>query len=160
MMNDKRNTILETRIQITKFVNLFNKLERIPFDVGNGDLLFPSEMNTLEAIGKNIGNTVTELCKVFGVTKGAVSQVINKLSSKGYIKKERNESYYKEVELSLTSKGKAVFDRHEVFHQVMDIELEEYLGHLSFESMGEFQKIISLVSKHVEKYIDLKAKKI
>lgn len=160
MTNEIKNAVLETRIQIARFVNLYNKLEKMPFDVGNGDLLFPSEMNTLEAIGKNAGNTVTELCRAFGVTKGAVSQVINKLHSKGYIKKERNEAYYKEVYLSLTPKGKAVYDRHEIFHQAMDKELEDNLSRILFEDISEFQKIISLLTKHVEKYIDLKAKKL
>ncbi len=160
MAKDKNNTILETRIQITKFVNLYNKLEKMPFDVGNGELLFPSEMNTLEAIGKSVGNTVTDLCKAFGVTKGAVSQIINKLLSKGYIKKERNETYYKEIYLSLTAKGKKVFDKHEIFHRAMDKELEENLSQLLLEDISEFQKMISLMSEHVEKYIGLKAKKL
>lgn len=148
------------RAQVTRFVNLFNKLESIPFDAGNGDLLYPSEMHTIEALGSNKGNTVTELCASFGVTKGAVSQTISKLESKGYVKKTRSKEYPREVDLSLTQKGEAVFEKHSGFHELMDKELEEFLKTYPAEKLKEFQQILSLMSTYAQRFINLNNKSL
>jgi DNA-binding MarR family transcriptional regulator len=79
-------------IRITK---KFNELEKISIDMGKGEKLYPAELHVLDAIGNNYGNSVTELSKKFGITKGAVSQVVNKLFEKGYLKKERKPGYAK-----------------------------------------------------------------
>lgn len=153
-------TIQNVRIQVTRFVNLFNKLEGIPFDVGNGDLLYPSEMHTIEALGSNKGKTVTLLCEAFGITKGAVSQTISKLVSKGYVKKSRNADYPKEVDLSLTPNGEAVFEKHRRFHELMDKELGDFLSAYPPEKINELQQIFTLMSSYVEKFIDMKNKRV
>jgi DNA-binding MarR family transcriptional regulator len=159
-MGSNTKTIQNIREQVTRFVNLFNKIESIPFDVGNGDLLYPSEMHTIEALGNNKGKTVTELCALFGVTKGAVSQTIAKLDIKGYVKKSRNADYPKEIDISLTPSGKAVFEKHKRFHESMDKELEEFLSAYPSEKISELQQIFVLMSAYVEKFIDMKNKRL
>jgi DNA-binding MarR family transcriptional regulator len=89
-----------------RLANRFSELEKTPVSFGTGEVLYPSEIHMIEAIGKNRGRTVTELCGRFGITKGAVSQTIGKLAAKGYIKKVRNADFGKEVLLSLTKKAK------------------------------------------------------
>jgi len=71
-----------------RIVNKYNRLESKALDFGTGDLLYPAEIHIIEAIGKNYGNTVNEICQKFGVTKGAISQVVHKLSKKGLINKD------------------------------------------------------------------------
>jgi DNA-binding MarR family transcriptional regulator len=160
MANDNNTAMQALRTQVARFVNLYNKLESIPFDVGNGDMLYASEMHTIEALGGGAGKTVTELCAAFGVTKGAVSQIVSKLSSKGYVEKNRSKSNRKEVELILTAKGRTVFEKHSSFHDAMDTELEEFLRAYPAEKTDEFRQIISVISAHIEKYINLKNKRI
>ncbi len=159
-MDDSVKAIRQIRAQIDRFVNLYNKLENIPFDVGEGDLLYPSEMHALEALGSGTGKTVTELCEAFGVTKGAVSQTIGKLASKGYVKKERIKGYPREVILSLTLKGKDVFEKHERFHAKMDKELVDSISSYPAEAINNFQQIITRAENHIKKYIMLKNKKL
>ncbi len=159
-MNDTGAIIKDMRVQVTRFVNLFNKVESMPFEVGNGNLLFPSEMHTIEALGCSKGKTVTELCVLFGITKGAVSQTISKLVSKGYVKKTRNADYPKEVDISLTLSGEAVFEKHRKFHESMDQELEIFLSAYPSEKIDELRQIFVLMSAYAEKFINMKNKNL
>lgn len=148
------------RTEINRLVNKYNKLEKMPFDIGGGEMLYPSEMNMIEAIGKKTGNTVTELCIVFGVTKGAISQLITKLALKGYVQKVKNEAYSKEIELSLTDKGQEVFLKHGRFHKEMDQSMEQLLCNISSEKLTVFREILKLVDNHLDMYMNLSQKKI
>ncbi len=152
--------LYQIRADINKFVNRYNKLEKMPFEVGDGNVLFPSEMNMIEAIGKGAGNTVTQLCIAFGVTKGAISQLISKLVTRGYVQKERNETFSKEIALSLTEKGLEVFRKHEHFHQKMDQSMENLIKHIPHEKLAAFKEILELAGKHLETYLGLSKKKI
>lgn len=154
------NELYQIRAIINKFVNRYNKLEKMPFDVGDGELLYPSEMNLIEAIGKGSGNTVTQLCIAFGVTKGAISQNITKLKSRGYVNKDRSEEYSKEIILSLTEKGQAVFEKHASFHKKMDQSMEQLLLTLSPEKLANFCEILEIAGDHLETYLNLTTKKI
>lgn len=152
--------LYQIRAIINQFVNRYNKLEKMPFDVGGGEVLYPSEMNLIEAIGKRSGNTVTQLCIAFGVTKGAISQTITKLESRGYVKKDRSKEYSKEIMLSLTEKGRAIFEKHECFHQKMDQSMEQLLLTLSPEKLANFCEILEIAGDHLETYLNLTTKKI
>lgn len=152
--------LYQIRAVINKFVNRYNKLEKMPFQVGDGEVLYPSEMNLIEAIGKRSGNTVTQLCTAFGVTKGAISQTITKLESRGYVNKDRNEDYSKEIMLSLTERGREIFEKHERFHQKMDQSMEQLILTLSPEKLANFCEILEIAGNHLETYLNLATKKI
>ncbi|MGE5397991.1 MAG: MarR family winged helix-turn-helix transcriptional regulator [Chitinophagales bacterium] len=140
-------------------MNKYNKLEKMPFDV-SGERLYPSEMNMIEAIGNQTGDTVTELCIAFGVTKGAISQIVTKLASKGYVLKTKSVTYTKEIELSLTEKGQEVYLKHERFHKEMDQSMAQLIHDISPEKLTAFREILELAGKHLDKYINLSQKKI
>ncbi len=57
-----------------------------PLDYGTDDLLYRSEVHTLEVIEKNPGINVTGIAKALDLTKGAVSQTIRKLVEKSHQK--------------------------------------------------------------------------
>lgn len=154
------NEIQEFRYELNRFVNKYNKLERTPFETGDGEVLYPSEINMIEAIGKNSGNTVTQLCIAFGITKGAVSQMITKLAGKGYVERTRSEESPKEVELTLTQKGFEVFARHEHFHQEMDREMEQFIRSIPAVKLAAFREILQLADQHLDTYLNLGQKKL
>lgn len=56
-------------------------------DYGTGALYTSVEMHVLEKICDNPGITVTELSKLASRTKGAISQIVTKLHSKGLVDK-------------------------------------------------------------------------
>lgn len=160
MKDNEYKTVLEFRNELSKLVNQYNKLENMPFDTGLGDCLFPSELNMIEAIHTNKGRTVTELCIYFGITKGAVSQTITKLISKGYVSKTRSLSNKKELIIELTQKGIQAFDRHDQFHRHMDEEIAEYIKTIPADHMQDFKQMLSFISQHIEKYSNLQDKHI
>ena len=132
-----------------------NKLERIPIDFGTGELLYQSEIHTIEAIGKNPGCTSRDLCKKFGITKGAISQVIKKLWGKGYVTKETNAMYAKEKFLKLTEKGMKAYQGHEKLHDLMESDFLDQFEAISIEEVEWFQEALIKISRHVDSYLNM-----
>jgi DNA-binding MarR family transcriptional regulator len=147
----KKNQIISDMAQrFTKVNNKLNRLEKKAVDFGTGEKLFASELHTIQAIGRKQGNTVTALCNRFGVTKGAVSQIISKLEKKNYVLKQRSKNDGKEINVSLTEKGRRVFESHEKLHEKMDRELLRFMKTMSEDQLNAFLKMLA----HIEKYVD------
>lgn len=143
--------------QLTRLSNKLNELERVPVDFGTGELLYPSEIHTIQAIG-NKYDTVTELSICFGITKGAVSQVISKLCKRGYVSKKRNEAYSKEIILHLTEKGQKAYQNHEELHKIMDSELVNLMEGFPEQWFEYFCNVLAKIEQHVDKYLQLHKK--
>ena len=87
----------------------FSKNEKKPRHYGVDQLLHPSEIHMVMRVGNNPGAHVSELARIAGITRGAVSQLIARLVKKGLIQKvEDPESSLKTVPV-LTNKGKVAF---------------------------------------------------
>ncbi len=81
----------------------------------------------LDKVGDDPGMNVTEFARAVGVTKGAISQVIRKLETKGLVlryKKSRNE---KEVFIELTSLGRDFYEERKGIHEETVREISEEL---------------------------------
>lgn len=98
-------------------MDLFKEFENTPRDFGSGDLLYKSEIHTLETIGHHPGINLTELAEEMRVTKSAVSKFTAKLLDKDLIEKQMEEGNKKEVLFYLTSKGQTAFKGHEQFQK-------------------------------------------
>ncbi len=138
-----------------RLVNKYNRLDSRALDFGTGDLLYPSEIHIIEAIGKSHGNTVNEICQKFGVTKGAISQIVHKLSQKGLVTKKRNPDFYKEIMLSLTPRGRKAFEGHENLHKMMDEDLYRNMAHFDKDKIKGFEDVLRVIESRIEKYIEL-----
>ena len=151
---DKIHTFKETFLRI---INKFKTLEKIPIDHGTGHLLYASEINTLEIIGKSPGINVTELAKRKGVTKGAVSQIVTKLEKKQLITKFKDPENEKVVLLRLDKKGKIAFKNHEKFHEKYDSAIIKKLKEMSFEQIALVTNTFEILEETVDHYLnDLK----
>lgn len=135
-----------------RLVNKFNKLVKRPLDFGTGDLLYPGEIHAIDEVGKN-KRAVTELCSIFGVTKGAVSQMIGKLEQKGYVKKIRNEEFGKEKIISLTPKGNRAYEAHARMQSSIDDDFVKSIGNVSVEEVEQFKRILSKIEDHIDRYL-------
>jgi DNA-binding MarR family transcriptional regulator len=149
-MHRKHHVIADIAQYVTKINNKLKKLEKKSIDFGTGGKLYASELHTIEAIGNKYGNTVTELCNLFGITKGAVSQIISKLEKKQLIIKERNRDYAKEINISLTEKGWLIFKSHKELHSEMDVKFLSFMKTIPEDQLNTFLSIL----KEMEKYID------
>ena len=88
-------------------------------DFGTGVPLYRTEIHTIRTIGENPKVNVTRLAELMGVTKGAISQTVNKLAKKGLVRRLHSPDNAREVLLELTDRGWTGFHDHERFHAEM-----------------------------------------
>jgi DNA-binding MarR family transcriptional regulator len=119
--------IMELFIRVT---NKYNALEKIPARHGTKYDLYHSERHILDTIGDRPGLNVTELAGVVGVTKGAISQIVRKLESKGFARRYKKSTNDKEVFIELTRAGTGIHETRRKINKetVMPLveELERY----------------------------------
>jgi DNA-binding MarR family transcriptional regulator len=100
-----------------KSIKEFNEFESAPRDFGTGDLLYSSEIHTLQAIGNNENINLSELAEILGISKSGVSKFIKKLLSKKMITKSNPLNNRKEVVFNLTKKGWTAYLGHQNFSE-------------------------------------------
>lgn len=83
--------------------------------------------------------TVNELAQLMKISASATSQLLNKLESEQYIKREINPNNRREILISLGSKGKEMYKESEKIDQVI---MEKYYSKLTQEEMIQFQTIV------------------
>ncbi len=93
-------------------VRKYNNLEKVPVRVRSKHALYHSERHMLDKIGDYPGMNMTDFALELGVTKGAVSQVVKKLETKGVIRRYKGKDNGKEVFLELTEAGRTVYLAH------------------------------------------------
>lgn len=101
--------IMEIFIRI---VSKYNALEKIPAKICSKHNLYHSERHMIDKIGDYPGMNVTDFARAMGVTKGAVSQAVKKLESKGVIRRYKSGTNEKEVLLELTGGGRDIYLEH------------------------------------------------
>ena len=152
-MKDSNEKILaEIMEQFVRIVNKFNRFEKVPMDFGVEEMLYPSEIHTIEAIGNNARINVTHLAELLGISKGAVSQMVNKLVRKQFVKKMKLPSGAKELFLELTPRGKKAFKGHEKFHKDMVLDFLKYTENISHRDFKKFKDIFTKIEHHLELY--------
>ncbi len=144
----------ETTQKFLRIVNKLNIIEKKPKDFGTGDKLFPTEIHTIEAIGKNSGINITELAAALGVSKAAVSKIANKIVEKEYAKKYKSPDNEKEVLLKLTGKGITAFKVHEAYHRDVDHSLIKRFRKITQDEFAFFDEILSDIEAYTDLVID------
>ncbi len=102
-----------------------------PRKYGTGKTLYPSEINTLTYVGERPGISVTELADLTGVTKGAVSQLLNRLDAKGMIVRREDPANLSRVNVHLTQLGKKAHRGQRAFVRKSRRSLINHLKNLS-----------------------------
>jgi DNA-binding MarR family transcriptional regulator len=115
-----------------------------PRTYGTDDLLSMIEAHTIEIIGKNKNITSSVIAERMYKTKGAVSQIIEKLVKKGLLVKKDHHSDSRKNVLELTEKGKIVFYHHEEKDR---IAFDRYLTRLDDYSNEDFKKSKDILCK-------------
>jgi DNA-binding MarR family transcriptional regulator len=153
-MNDKFEITRKMMMQFIRINKKFQKFEKNPIEFGVGQKLYPSEIHILDAVGNNIGNNVTVLSQKFGITKGAVSQVVNKLHEKNLIKKEKILGNAKEVQLSLTNEGRNAFKIQDDLHKTFENEFFNYFKNLEQDKVDSFCEIMDKIDHFMDKFLN------
>ena len=128
---------------INRVTDKMNSMHEPAIDFGTGVPLYRSEIHTIKAIGENPGINVTGLAEVMGVTKGAVSQTLSKLASKGLVVKTTSDDNAKEILPELTDLGWRGFREHDAFHMKMFDAVREYFGDRFKPELDKFMSVMS-----------------
>lgn len=137
-----------------RIINKFKMLEKIPIDHGTGDLLYASEINTLEIIGLLPGINLTQLAEKKGVTKSAASQIVAKLVKKKLVTKKQSPNHEKVFFLELTNSGKVAFKNHEKFHAKYDSPMIEKLMRMNDKQFDQVVEVFEMLESTIDNYLD------
>jgi DNA-binding MarR family transcriptional regulator len=130
--------ILDSLIQV---VHKATFIDNQPVNLGIGSSLSAAEIHLIDMAGRFSGETISGLASRLGVTKGAVSQMVNKLEEKGYLIKIHGEGNKKNVFIELTKNGKMAYDWHDSLHKHMN---QMVLTRLSQLNQEESEKILAI----------------
>ncbi len=131
-------------------VHKYNALEKIPVKAGMKHDLYHSERHLLDKISDHPGVNVTEFARTVGITKGAVSQVVKKLETKGLVSRYKGGGNEKEVFIELTRSGRDIYIQHKKTNEETAKPLVEKLKQYSDDKV-EF--LISMF-KWINDYLD------
>lgn len=135
------------------FLRKLNRLQAAPRDYGLGELLSAAEIHTLEAIGKHPGSNVSDLARLMEVTKGAMSQTLDRLAGKGLLARRRREGNGKEVLPELSARGWQAFAGHEAYHARFDSGLAAELEELSPTEYAFLERILRRLNQGADLYL-------
>ena len=130
-----------------RLIHKYTQIEKMPQKYCGDLMLTQSEIHTVVSIGDQAGIGVTQLAKLRGITKGAVSQMVYKLVDKGLVEKHVSPDSDAAVSLFLTEKGEQARAEHrkmhesknEMFTKLMDSLTEENLIAMT-KFFGDFEK--------------------
>ena len=151
---DKTAYIQNFRETFLRVINKFKMLEKIPIDHGTGHLLYASEINTLEIIGRYSGINMTQLAEKRSVTIGAVSQLVAKLEKKQLVQKDYTPASKKEVSLHVTDLGLIALRNHEKFHATYDQPMIDKVCEMNSEQLETIRDIFQLLEKTIDSYLE------
>ena len=137
--------------------NMFTLMESKPRDFGSGDLLYSTEIHTIESIGKNSGINLTKLAEYMGVSKSAVFKTTKKLLKKNYIIKSRPVDNQKEVIFNLTDKGRKAFQGHEIFSQEVFERIFDILKNLKENEVAIIENYLKKMNKELSEILERKS---
>ncbi len=116
-----------------QIVSLLNDEQRIARDYGVGHLLFGSEIKLIEVIYQHPDINAGELSDLMGITKGALTQLSNKLTQKGLAESYTKTGNKKEKYYRLTGLGEKARIAHQSHHARANEALCKYFCSLNAE---------------------------
>jgi DNA-binding MarR family transcriptional regulator len=121
-------------------------LENIPRDFGVHEKLTRAEIHMLAAIEHSQDASVTDLARIKGITKGAVSQLLKRLEAKKLVEKTADESNVSRLKVRLTAAGRKACRGHERMHETILETVEARMGTLDPEEIAIFERTLVRVN--------------
>lgn len=119
---------------------------------GTDQPLFNAEIHMIKSIKENEGIHVTGLADMLGVTKGAVSQIIQKLERKGMIVKDTDPHNLSRLVLRLTPKGETAYLHHEELHREFDGLFSSALENASEENRAFLKDFLNSLDEKIDAF--------
>jgi DNA-binding MarR family transcriptional regulator len=125
-------------------------IDKIPVDLGDGVILSAAEIHLIDTIGRFPGNSITELAEHLGVTKGAVSQMVQRLEMKGCLIRTHEPDNKKNLSLSLTKKGTLAYVWHKSLHDRTDAVILSGLADKNPQDLSNLLILLHDLSKALD----------
>ena len=133
-----------------RLIHVLSTGKKTPFVYGK-TTLYRAEVHILEIIGKSAGITATDIVNDMDITKGAISQIISKLLTKGLVDRSFQEDNMKNQELYLTDLGRQVLNYHEEHEQELKRKVMAELKKCRAEDIEKFTAIVNLITDFSKK---------
>ena len=96
-----------------------NKIEERAMTTGLGSAISITEIHIIEKIGLSEPARMSEIAHMLGVTLATMSVACDKLEGKRLVRRARSRSDRRVVQVTLTPRGRAVYEYHRAFHERM-----------------------------------------
>ncbi len=152
-MNPRSIHALHERFQAV--VALAVKLEQVPRRFGTDEYLTSTEIHLVEIVGdQDEAASVTDLSKLLGVTKGAISQNLKRMEKKGLTAKITDPQNSSRAIVKLTSKGKTAYYAHRHWHETMDGGFKAYFMNLDKKRIDFLIEFLEKLEAFLKKTLD------
>lgn len=139
----------EIESQIKILINQAVFLEKKRTFIYEGVHLHPSEIHLmLETKGEQAVNA-TKIAERLGITKGAVSQTLTRLESKGIIEKTKDPYCKNELSITLTSLGKKAYEQHQEMFDEFAMGIKNIAAHYSEKEQEIIKDFLSKVTSAI-----------
>lgn len=142
-------TLIEQFMRVT---NTINELHKHAISLNGSMPLTLGEIHLIECIGKHPETNVTEIAKILGNTRGAVSQMAKKLENKELINKTKKGDNDKEIILQLNKNGMEIFLEHEKFHASLYGDIFSSIEGATKENIEFVKSILNKIEEHTDEY--------
>lgn len=131
----------EATVKILNFLSIRN---RNPRTYGTDDLLYTSEADLIDMIGKSENISASDIAKTLGITKSAVSKTVRKLGKKELVRQIPDVSDNRKMLLKLTAKGTIIYDHHKRIDDTGIAFVQSALRDCSKEEIRSYIKIANI----------------
>lgn len=139
-----------------RIIHKYAQIEKMPQKYCGDLMLSQSEIHIIVTIGDQPGIGITQLAKMRGITKGAVSQMVYKLVAKGLVIKKISPDSDAAVNLFLTEKGEQAREEHRKMHESKSEMFMKLMSSISEESLISMTTFFNEFEKELDKMLEQK----
>ncbi len=136
-------------LQFSKIQYRINSNDKKPRNFCTKHALYQSEIHFIDAIAPGDGIIASQVAQKLGITKGAITQIADKLVKKGLIKKYKKPDNKKEVYIKLTRDGEVAYHSHRLFHKQLGDKMIAYLDGLKPAQMQALTGLLNIIDKNL-----------
>ena len=140
--------------QLTQVARKFAHIEALPITVEEGLIISTREAHTIQSVGELSCTNVTDVANCFAITKSAASQLVSKLTGKGFLVKQQSAHSNKELQLSLTPLGWQAFKAHEHFHGKDMNQIVSCMEKFTNEDIATLTALLKTINTIMDKRLD------
>lgn len=122
---------------LSAFIKSYNRLEKRQHKMEKYPELSIAEVHFLVFIVKEKPKNLSEIARKKQISRSAVTQMVNKLSEKGFLMKETKNKTSNTHSLYLTNAGCDVVQQHDLQQSYLEKEIHDVLASYSAEFLTE-----------------------